>query len=497
MRLVLIIHLTGVILRVFGVILLVPLAVALAHGEGWDAEGFAVAGAVAAGLGEIMRRAGAPGEHEMRRVESLAVVGATWLVVAAVGAIPYVWVGIGPVDALFESMSGFTTTGATTFADFTQYGRGIFFWRAFTQWLGGMGVIALFVAVLPRLAIAGRQLFFAETPGPTEEKLTPQVRRTAAVLWRLYLGLSLAEVAALTLVGMPLYDAVCNTMATLAAGGFSPHPGSIAGYGNPTAEWIIAGFMFLAGASFALQYRVLRGRPSALLRDDEFRAYVAVLVAFGGLAAWFLWRAGLGAPAAIRHGLFNVISIVTTTGFASMDFQNWGEQAKAVLLAAMFVGGCAGSAGGGPKVVRLLLVARFTLAELRRVLHPRALLPVKLNGRVVPEDVIRDVLAFVACYFAVFAICVLVVVSLGADLVTGITASIATLGNIGPGFNLVGPMSHYGQLHPVSRLVLTAAMWLGRLEVVTVLAIMRPEVWRMTHWRAGGSPGASRGAASP
>lgn len=485
MRPFLIAQLTGTILRLFSLVLLVPLAVSLMHREWWDAGGFVAAGVIAAGLGETMRRVGTFDDRPAQRIEGLAIVSLTWLVVAIVGAVPYVWVGIGPVDALFESMSGFTTTGATTLADFSRYGRGIFLWRALTQWLGGMGVIALFVAVLPRLAIAGRQLFFAEAPGPIEDTLTPQVRRTAAALWRLYVGLSIAEVAALTLAGMPLYDAVCNTMTTLAAGGFSPNPASIAGYANPVAEWIIAAFMFLAGANFALQYRVLRGQPLVLVRDDEFRSYVGVVLAGAALVALFLWQAGTGTADAIRHALFNVISIVTTTGFASVDFQSWNDQAKAVLLAVMFVGGCAGSAGGGMKVVRLLLVARFAVAELRRVLHPRALLPVKLNGRVVPEDVIRDVLAFVACYLAIFVMCALTVAGLGTDLLTGITASIATLGNIGPGFNLVGPMGHYGQLHPVSKIVLTAAMWLGRLEVITVLAILRPEVWRQARWRSG------------
>ena len=483
MRLDVILHLTGTIVRVFAAMLLVPLALALHDGDRRDAAGFLVAAIVAGVAGQLATRAGGEGEGDLRRVEAMTVVAAAWLAVAIVAAVPYVWAGIGPVDALFESMSGLTTTGATIFADFSRHGRSIFLWRGMTQWLGGMGVIALFVAVMPRLAIAGRQLFFAEAPGPTDEKLTPQVRRTAAVLWRLYVGLSALEVAALAAAGMPLYDAVCNTMATLAAGGFSPHPLSIAGYGNPVAEWIITTFMFLAGANFALQYRVLRGHPRALADDEEFRAYGGVVLVVSGLLAFFLWRGGMHVPAAVRHGVFQVVSIITTTGFASVDFQNWSDQAKGILLAAMFIGGCAGSAGGGPKVVRYLLIARFTLVELRRTLHPRAVLPVRLNGRVVPDEVMRAVIAFFLAYLAVFAVSVLVVVGFGADLVTGITATIATLGNIGPGFGLVGPMASYSHLHPVSKLVLTAAMWFGRLEIITVLALLRPEVWRVARWR--------------
>lgn len=483
MRLNVILHLTGTIVRVFGVMLLVPLALAVYDGDRHDATGFVVAALIAGIAGQLAARAGSEGEGDLRRVEGMTVVAAAWLAVAVVAAVPYVWAGIGPIDALFESMSGLTTTGATIIADFSRYGRSIFLWRGMTQWLGGMGVIALFVAVLPRLAIAGRQLFFAEAPGPTDEKLAPQVRRTAAMLWRLYVALSALEVAALAAAGMPLYDAVCNTMATLAAGGFSPHPQSIAGYANPLAEWIIVAFMFLAGANFALQYRVVRGHPRALVDDEEFRAYAGVVIAASALLAFFLWRSGFAVAGAVRHGLFQVVSIITTTGFASVDFQTWTDQAKGVLLAVMFIGGCAGSAGGGPKVVRYLLIARFTRVELRRALHPRALLPVKLNGRVVPDEVIRAVLAFFLAYLGVYAVSVVIVVSLGADLITGITATIVTLGNIGPGFGLVGPMSSFGHLHPVSKIVLTLAMWLGRLEVITVLVLLRPEVWRVARWR--------------
>ncbi len=485
MRLAIVVHLTGALLRLFSVALLAPLGVALLYGERHDAWGFLFAAGVAFAVGHLMRRV-AEEPREVRRVEAMAVVAGTWLLVAVAGAIPYVWAGVSPVDALFESMSGLTTTGATTFADFSLFGRGIFFWRSLTQWLGGLGVIALFVAILPRLAIGGRQLFFAEAPGPTDEKLTPQIRKTAAALWLLYAGLTATETVALRAVGIPWFDSVCHAFTTLAAGGFSPHPLSIMGYQNQPAEWIIIGFMFLAGANFALQVRAVRGRPLTLFRDEEFRAYAFVVLAGAAACAFFLWREGAVVLDAVRLSLFQVVSIVTTTGYANTDFQLWSHQAKMVLLALMFVGGCAGSAAGGPKVVRHLLVARYTLGELKRILHPRAVLPVKLGGRAVPDDVMRGVLVFFLFYLLVFAVCTTVVVSFDADvdIVTGITASIATLGNIGPGFNLVGPMTHYAHLHPVSKITLTAAMWIGRLEVLTVLAILRPEVWLSSRWRA-------------
>jgi len=479
-------HVTGTLVRLFAPALVAPAGVAWFYGERRDAAGFLVAFAVAALLGTQMRRSGGPASGDLeriRRVEGMAIVAATWMVIAHLGAIPYVWAGLGPIDALFESMSGFTTTGATAFTDFTAFGRGIFFWRALTQWVGGLGVVALVVAVLPRLAIGGRELFFAEAAGPTDEKLTPQLRQTAIALWRLYIALTVAEIAALMLAGMSLFDAVCHAFTTMAAGGFSPHPQSIAGYGSATIDWIVVAFMFAAGANFAVQYRAARGSRVALVQDEEFRAYAAVVLVATVVLFVFLLGDGLGPGEALRHGAFQVVSILTTTGFASADFQLWGDQAKVVLLLLMFIGGCAGSAAGGPKVVRHVLMARLTLRELRRTLHPRSVLPVKLGGRVVPEPILRDVQVFMLFYLLAFAVGTAVVVALGADLVTGITSSIACLGNIGPGFNTVGPMASFAELHPVSKVVLTLQMWIGRLEVMTVLVFFRLEPWRAARWR--------------
>jgi trk system potassium uptake protein len=486
MRLSIVVHMTGALVRMFGLTLAVPTLVAAWYREWHDVRGFVVAAAASITLGIVMRRAGGPATvgaaARMRRIEGLAVVSATWLVIAHLAAIPYVWAGVGLIDALFEAMSGLTTTGATIFTDFAAYGRGVFFWRSMTQWLGGMGVIALFVAVLPRLAIAGRQLFFAEAPGPTDETLTPQVRKTALALWQLYFVLTALQVAALRIAGMSLFDAVCHAMTTMAAGGFSPHPLSIAGYQSAAIDWIITAFMFIAGANFALQYRAVRGSRAALAQDEEFRAYAGlVLVATLGLTV-FLLDDGMAPTEALRHGAFQVVSIVTTTGYASTDFQLWDAQAKVVLLLLMFVGGCAGSAAGGPKVVRHVLVARSTLRELKRTLHPRAVLPVKLGGRVVPEPILRDVQVFMLFYLLTFAVGTATVVALGADLMTGITATIACLGNIGPGFDAVGPMANFAGIHPVSKIVLTLEMWIGRLEVLTVLVLFRLEAWRSARW---------------
>ena len=486
MRLAIVCHVTGILVRMFAWTLLAPVLVAAWYGEWRDAAGFGVAAVTAVATGTVMLRAGGravtDAAEKTRRMEGMAIVSATWMVVAHLGAIPYVWAGLGFVDALFETMSGLTTTGATVFVDFAAYGRGIFFWRALTHWIGGLGVIALFVTVLPRLAIAGRQLFFAEASGPTDEKLTPQLRQTALALWTLYAAITIAEIVALVLAGMPLFDAVCNSFATLAAGGFSPHAESIAGYRSPAIDWIVTSFMFIAGANFALQYRAVRGSRTSIVQDEEFRAYFGV-TAIATAALWlFLVRDGMGAADGLRHGAFQVVSIITTTGFATADFAKWSEQAKMVLFLLMFVGGCAGSAAGGPKVVRHLLMARYTLRELRRTLHPRAVLPVKLGGRVVPEPILRDVLVFMLFYLLVFAVGATIVVALGESIVTGITAAIACLGNIGPGFESIGPMGNFAGLHPISKIVLTLLMWIGRLEVLTVLVLFRFEAWRSAQW---------------
>ena len=485
MRLAVITHLVGTLVSLFGPTLLAPAAVAALYGEWGDAAAFLLTCAGTVALGFVMRRAGGPdaGDVEgLRRIEGLGVVAATWLLVAHLAAVPFIWAGFGFDDALFESMSGLTTTGATVLTDFDALGRGMFFWRALTHWLGGLGVIALFVAILPRLAIGGREIFFAEAAGPTDEKLTPQLRHTALALWKIYSALTAAEVVALVVAGMPLFDAVCNSMATLAAGGFSPHAQSIAGYNSVAVDWIVTIFMFAAGANFALQYRAVLGSRVVLMKDEELRAYTGIVVVAVVALTAFLVRDGMGVVDALRHGAFQVVSIITTTGFASVDFAKWSEQARMVLLVLMFVGGCAGSAAGGPKVVRHLLMARLTIRELRRTLHPRAVLPVKLGGRPVPEPTLRDVQVFMLFYLLTFSVGATIVVAFGSDIMTGITASIACLGNIGPGFGAIGPMGSYAGLHPVSKLVLTMEMWIGRLEVMAVLVFIRFEPWRTARW---------------
>lgn len=501
MRIFLVAHTIGLVLRFFALIMLLPLTVDLIYGEYHMIPGYVIAGVSATIVGEIMRRM-YPKGVQLRRVEGLAVVAFVWFVVACFGSIPYLWGGLNLIDSLFESMSGFTTTGATIITDFSLYSHGLFFWRGMTQWLGGMGVLALFIAILPALAVAGRQLFFAEAPGPSEERLTPRIRNTAIALWVFYAGLTLAEIIALKISGLPLYDAICNSFTTMAAGGFSPNPYSIGGYNNAAAEWIIICFMFVAGANYSLQYLAIRGRHNKLFRDEEFRVYIIVVAGFSALmlVALFSFSQNLtveylnsdtttqplatAAPVdLIRLAIFQVLSIITTTGYATDDFNLWSDNARMLMLVLMFVGGCAGSAAGGPKIVRLWLLLKQAFLELLRALHPRVVKPLRLGNRIVPPEIMRSITAFLLLYILVFLASVITLTLLGSDMMSGITASIATLGNIGPGFGTIAPMANYAHLPVLAKVVLFLNMWIGRLEVMTVLVLMQPAVWKSAQLR--------------
>jgi trk system potassium uptake protein TrkH len=447
--------------------------------------GFLLTLAAALAVGVPLRVFGSARSEPTRR-EALLAVLLLWFVIPLFGAIPYLLSGyFSPLDSIFESMSGFTTTGATVLRDFESFPRSMFLWRSFSQWVGGIGIIVIFISVFPQLAIAGRQLFFAEAPGPTEERLTPRLRNTANTLLLVYGGLSIACALSYLLAGMSPYDAVNHAFTTLSAGGFSPNPFSFQDFASAAIDWVAIVFMFLAGVNFALQYRVLTGRPRALTRNPEFRAYLAIVLA-AGAALTLLLRADFESMVALRHGLFQTLSILTTTGYASTDFGLWSQSQQMVLLMLMFVGGSAGSAAGGVKVVRWLIVLRHTGREVQRTLHPRAVLPVRLGGRSIPEEVLRAVAAFITLYVLLFALSTAIMVALGSDFVTAFTASIACIGNIGPGLEAVGPMLNFADLHPLARVLLIFDMYAGRLEVVTVFVLFTADWWRLPRrnmWR--------------
>jgi trk system potassium uptake protein TrkH len=460
---------------------------AYATGLREPAEGFLWLAAVATALGLPLLRFNALGAEPTRR-EALVGVLLLWSVLPVVGSLPYVVTGqMNPISALFESMSGYTATGATamTEREFEVFTESLFMYRAFTQWLGGVGIIVLFIAVFPQLAIAGRQLFFAELPGPTKERLTPRLRSTAAAVIAVYLTLTFTATIAYVLAGLPLYDAIAHTFTTVAAAGFSPHTESLGGYGLVAAEWVAIFFMTVAGISFILSYQALTGNPRPLWRDAELRVYLAIILLAAGLM-YFALEGVYDAPERVRHSLFQVISILTTTGYSSVDFAQWPDRAQALLVVLMFIGGSAGSAAGGIKIVRWLIVSKNTVRELQGALHPRAVMPLRIGLRIVPESVLRSVAAFITIYVAMFATLTVILVWLEADFVTAFSAAIACLGNVGPGLAGVGPMAHYNDLHPVSRLLLTFAMFVGRLEVITVFVLFTPRFWHLPRWRARG-----------
>ncbi len=443
--------------------------------------GFAGTALISGVIGLLLQNFGVRNAEPTRR-EALFGVLSLWLFVPLFGSIPYMIGGFSPLNAIFEAMSGFTTTGATVLRDFDSFPKSLFMWRSLTQWFGGIGIIVLFIAVFPQLAIAGRQLFFAEAPGPTEERLTPRLRNTANAVLLVYVGLTLLAALSYGLAGMSAYDAIAHAFTTLAAGGFSPNGLSFAGYANPALDWIAVFFMTFAGANFALQYRAISGRPLDLWRDAEFRAYLSIILIAATLLTLALSRL-YPFWTALRHGFFQVLSILTTAGYASVDFAAWPQQAQMILLVLMFIGGSAGSAAGGIKVVRWLIISKNTARELRRALHPRAILPVRVGRHTIPEEVLRAVAAFITLYIGLFAFSTAVLVWFGADFTTAFTAAIATIGNIGPGLAAVGPMANFADLHPVSRALLTFDMYAGRLEIITVFVLLDPKSWRLP--RAG------------
>lgn len=474
MRILLVLGVVGQLVRLFSLLYLLPAALAAFDGQYESMVRFGISGLVAFIVGMVLAR-GVHDTTNFYRSEAFGVVAFTWATVASCAALPYWFYGLSPEDALFESMSGFTTTGATILRDFSVYDRAFYLWRAMSQWLGGLGVIALFVVVLPRLGVAGRQLFFAEASGAPSEAVSPQVRKSAQKLWVLYSALTATLAVLLMLVsGFAPFDAITHALTTMAAGGFSPHPESIMGYQSVSAEWILALFMLLSGASFPLLYNAFTRRPKAL-QDGEFLFYASILLCSALVLAFIL---GEGFPTfdTLRHGAFQAASLMSSTGFASQDFNAWPDSAKAVLIVVMLVGGCAGSAAGGPKCVRLLLVFKHVVREITKTLHPRSVMALRYKGTPVDGDIMRSVFTLVVLFMVGHFVIGTLLVLLGSDLVLGYSAALACLGNIGPAFGDAGPMGSFAGFGVVAKLLLTFAMWIGRLEIVAVLALLHWDV---------------------
>jgi trk system potassium uptake protein TrkH len=420
-------------------------------------------------------------EKDLGYRDGFAVVVFSWLGLAFLGALPYYLSGgmDSFVDCVFESMSGFTTTGSTILAQVEVLPKSLLFWRALTHWLGGMGIIVLTLAILPLLGIGGMQLFQAEMPGPTKDRLAPRIQDTARILWSVYVLFTAVEVLLLMLGGVNFFEAVCHAFATLATGGFSTHTSSVGFYNSAYIESVVIFFMFMAGTNFSLHYQGLRGRLSSYWQNEEFRFYLFVT----GCAVFIIVAINLinntyeTFSETLRTGTFQVTSILTTTGFGTADFDQWPPVCKILLVSLMFVGGCAGSTGGGIKHVRLLLFFKYARLQLRNLVHPQAVGAIKLGKVKVPREVLISILGFFALYVAFFFFATLVVTALGVDIVTGSTAVVATLNNIGPGLHKVGPVQHYAHLPSLAKTVLIVCMLAGRLELYTVAVLLTPDYW--------------------
>jgi trk system potassium uptake protein TrkH len=485
--------LVGTMLKWLSLAAAFPAVLAVGYGETpWP---FVVAGAVGTVAGLGLERLGR-GRPIVALREGYLVVALTWVLASAFGAIPYLLSGedqlARPVDAYFEAMSGFTTTGASILTDLEALNSSLAMWRQFTQWLGGMGIIVLALAVLPRLRIGGRQLLEAELPGPEIDELSSRIRQTAQRLWGLYVALTAA--LALTLAGlgwtgldgrMNLYEAVAHAFTTMPTGGFSTQARSIEEFA-PVTQWVLILFMVLAGTNFALLYRaIVRRQPRAIVRDEELRLYLALLVLGAAVLTLVLVTHDLdGSGDAVRHGVFQAVSTLTTTGYASIDFAGWTTLALLTLAGLMFVGGSAGSTSGSVKVVRHLLMARQLRREVRYTVQPELVEPIRLNRSVVDERTLRAVTAFVMLYLGVFVVGAGVLAIDGAiqgppeQPILLVAAAATTLGNVGPAFGFAGPMGSFEPFSDVSTVTMTLLMWFGRLELIPVLALFTRSFWR-------------------
>lgn len=476
----------SLILRDIGFVTFIPILVALYYHDWNSVLPFLAAGAFALFLSLFFKYiikglsdVDVNSLNDIKRSEALMIVSTSWILFALVVAIPYLFYDLSFVDSLFESVSGITTTGATIFQTY-NYPKVVLFWRSFSQWLGGMGIIVLFVAILPQFAVAGRQMFFAEAPGPTEDKITPRIKNTASALWIVYAGMTVICAICLWLAGMNPFDCICNAMSTLAAGGFSPNPLSIAGYGSNLINWIIIIFMFIAGSSFALQSRALTKRKLSLFwKSEEFRCYVCIILIFSLVLGGILFfEQHYSLFHSVTASVYQILTLSTSTGSASEDFQLWSFNAKIVLILAMFISSCSGSAGGGVKITRWILIFKYINNELYKILHPNAVKTIKIDNMVVSPEVIRQTIFFMICFMLIFAIVSVAITFIEQNATLGIVASISSLGDIGPGLTkATGPMASFAAIHSSSKCLMIFNMLIGRLEIIPFLILFNKDFW--------------------
>ncbi len=436
-------------------------------------------------------------EHrkEVKRKEGYVIVTFGWLIMSLSGVLPYIFSGSIPniTNAFFETISGYTTTGASILNDIESLPNGILFWRSLTHWIGGMGIIVLAIAILPLLGIGGMQLFAAEAPGPGGDKLHPRITDTAKRLWLIYVGYTLAETLLLKLAGMSLFDAANHALSTLSTGGFSTKNASIAYWNDtPLIQYIVIVFMFLAGTNFVMSYFAFTGKVQRVLQDEEFRVYGAFILSFTLIAGLIVYLQAdvpvsdyhpqvLGSgESAFRHALFQVLAIVTTTGFVTADFTNWTPFLTVFFFGLMFLGGCAGSTSGGIKVMRHLLIIKNGLLEFKRTLHTNAIIPVRFNKKTISEHIVYNIIAFFVLYMLLFIIGALVLGFLGLDFESAIGGAASSLGNVGPALGDLNPVVNFSALPEFGKWWCGFLMLLGRLELFTVLILFVPYFWKKT-----------------
>jgi trk system potassium uptake protein TrkH len=476
------VHIVSIIVLALAIAMAGTTILAFVYRDG-DTLAFLVSTVISAVCGFVgFRRTSLDRDITIR--EGYAVVSLSWIAIGVFGALPYLFSGElrSPMAALFESFSGFTTTGATVFPDPGSLPHGILFWRSLTQWIGGMGIIVLGIAILPFLGVGGMSLFRAEVPGPTPERLAPRITQTAKLLWLVYAGLTVFQILLYMFGGMNLYESVLHAFTTLSTGGFSPRTASIGAYDSAYIDYVTIAFMYLAGMNFTLHYYALAGKPKRYVQDIEWRAYTITIIGATLLVLAPLIFNGLyvelGGERAIRDSLFQVVSIATTTGFITEDYGLWPESTHLVLLLLMFVGGMAGSTAGGMKIIRVHTFMRQGITGLKRSLHPRAVLVTRVGRKALRDDDLLNILGFILLFMLCYVAGAVALTLLGNDLVTSLGGAAASIGNIGPGLGVVGATGHYGTLNGLSQFVLIFLMLVGRLEIFTILLLFHRDLWR-------------------
>ncbi len=470
----------GLLLLIEGVAMFLALIVSVLYKE-YDQLAFLISSGINVLLGIIILYLTRNARRDIGRREGYIIVTLVWVVFSFFGSLPFIISGAIPnfTNAFFETISGFTTTGSSILTDIESLPHGILFWRSITQWLGGMGIIVLSLAILPVFGIGGMQLFMAEVPGPTPDRLSPRIRQTAKTLWGIYLIFTVSEMLLLWIAGMELFDAVCHSFTTMATGGFSTKQASVAYWSSPAIQYIIIVFMFLAGTNFTLSYMALRGKFNRVLKDEEFKYYALFVLSFSlVIFAGLLITTHTGVEQAFRDSLFQVVSIITTTGYATVNYLTWVPILTILLFGLFFFGGSAGSTGGGLKIMRIVLLLKNSYYELRRMVHPNAVIPVKFNKQSVDSKIITNVLAFFMFYMVIFGASTIIFSFMEPDIESAMGAVATSLGNIGPGLGNVGPAENFLHITPAGKWFLSFLMLLGRLELFTVLVIFTPSFWK-------------------